>query len=359
MTGVPLREVLDLRNEIVHPRDHPVGDGVFVGLEHIEPGTGRRIGSVQIRLQDLSGRKARFYPGDIVYGYLRPYLNKVWRADIDGYCSVDQYVFKVRPGVNGDYVTAFLRSPQFLGRAPIDTTPGQLPRIRTEEVLSVEIPMPPLDDQLRVAARLTARLAATDHLRQRAVKGRHDIAALRIGLLRAELGLPASGESSVGEPAWPVTLLGDVAHIQLGKMLSPKSKIGTRPVPYLRNANVQWDRLDLSEVYTMDFTETEEAKFTLVRGDLLVCEGGEPGRAAIWNGELNRCCYQKALHRIRPKGDKLDPEFLLHRLRLGGLTNEFVGTHAKTTIAHLPAIRPQTSLLHCPQWKISGELQHG
>ena len=124
--------------------------------------------------------------------------------------------------------------------------------------------------------------------------------------------------------------------VQLGKMLSPKSKVGTRPVPYLRNENVQWDRFELADVSWMDFTEAEERKFRLEPGDLLVCEGGEPGRAAIWQGQIDRCCYQKALHRIRPRAGLIYPPFVLYRLWLSALAGEFTGSKTQTTIAHLP-----------------------
>jgi type I restriction enzyme S subunit len=135
---------------------------------------------------------------------------------------------------------------------------------------------------------------------------------------------------------WPIVSIGDVCHVQLGKMLSPKSKTGVRPVPYLRNQNVQWDRVDVSDVSWMDFTEAEEAKFSLRHGDLLVCEGGEPGRAAVWQGKIERCCYQKALHRIRPKPGLLHPPFLMYRLWASAKAGEFTGSHGQTTIAHLP-----------------------
>lgn len=138
-----LRDALRPRNEIVHPRNNPTGEAIFVGLEHIESDTGYRVGGQTIRLQDLTGRKARFRAGDIVYGYLRPYLNKVWLADSSGFCSVDQYVFKVdRSTADAEYVAHFMRSSHYLSNAPIDSTPGQLPRIRTEEVLTVPVPAP-------------------------------------------------------------------------------------------------------------------------------------------------------------------------------------------------------------------------
>lgn len=160
-------EILELRKEIVHPHDNPTGPGRFVGLEHIESGTGIRNGEVLVELSRLTGRKPRFYKGDIVYGYLRPYLNKVWIAEFDGLCSVDQYVYHV-DGAKADttFIAWFMRSQLYLDRAPIDTTPGQLPRIRTEEVSAVELSLPPLSEQHRIAAMLKEKMAEVERLRK-------------------------------------------------------------------------------------------------------------------------------------------------------------------------------------------------
>ena len=86
-----------------------------MGLEHIEPNSGRRIGSLTIDLGSLTGRKPTFRRGQIVYGYLRPYLNKVWVAEFDGYSSVDQFAFDVRPAGGHEFVAAFMRSETFCG----------------------------------------------------------------------------------------------------------------------------------------------------------------------------------------------------------------------------------------------------
>ena len=138
---------------------------------------------------------------------------------------------------------------------------------------------------------------------------------------------------------WPVVRLGDVMEIQLGKMLSPAAKTGLSSRLYVRNANVQWNRLDLTDLAEMDFDDEERRKFRLFAGDLLVCEGGEPGRAAVWDGRIEECYYQKALHRLRPRDGAVDPQFVLFRLWLGSHVGEFTGSHGKTTIAHLPAVR--------------------
>lgn len=159
-----LRELLRVRHDVVHPRDHPTGSAVFVGLEHIEPGTGVRRGAMEIEMSELTGRKPRFQQGDIVYGYLRPYLNKVWVAEFDGLCSVDQYVLAPRQDVVPHFVGAFMRSPLFLARAPVDSTPGQLPRIRTDELLSVELGLPPVEIQMAVHRQIVTTSARTGRL---------------------------------------------------------------------------------------------------------------------------------------------------------------------------------------------------
>jgi type I restriction enzyme, S subunit len=204
------------------------------------------------------------------------------------------------------------------------------------------IPCPPLSEQRRIASMLRGQMDVAARMRAAAATQLESAKAwMSAGLLSAFDALESWG--------FPIRRLGEVCDIQLGKMLSPASKTGTRSRPYLRNANVQWDRFDLSEIYEMDFSEREEQKFSLQPGDVLVCEGGEPGRAAVWAGEIDPCCYQKALHRLRPTDNAVDPHFVAYRLWAGAIRGEFAGSHAKTTIAHLPAVRLATLGIALPR----------
>lgn len=182
---VPLGELIRLRKDIVHPRDNPHGVENFVGLQHIESGTGKRIGSEVVEKADLTGRKPVFRKGDIVYGYLRAYLNKVWVSEFDGLCSVDQYVYKVDTSkVRPHYIASFMRSGIFLRRAPIDQSPGQLPRIRTQEVASVRANLPPLSVQESIESSILSQERITEELVQSASAERESLNATSSALLR-------------------------------------------------------------------------------------------------------------------------------------------------------------------------------
>lgn len=136
--------------------------------------------------------------------------------------------------------------------------------------------------------------------------------------------------------SWQESPLGAIADTQLGKMLDAKKNEGEYH-PYLGNDNVQWDGIDLSEVKEMRFKESELAKFALRSGDLLVCEGGDPGRCAIWNSD-EEMYYQKALHRVRAHEGVLDNRYLYYFLVHIGSTQEICQYYTGgATIKHLPA----------------------
>jgi len=133
---------------------------------------------------------------------------------------------------------------------------------------------------------------------------------------------------------WDVKRVGQVFHIQLGKMLSKLSTTGRSPYPYLGNKNVQWDYVDTTDIQFMDFNENERKRFSLRYGDVLVCEGGEVGRTCLWRSEIDSCFYQKAIHRLRPKGEylpELFPQIMQWNVRQGLLAN----FTSQTSIAHL------------------------
>lgn len=119
-------------------------------------------------------------------------------------------------------------------------------------------------------------------------------------------------------------------------MLSAKSRSGRGATPYLRNINVRWGHIDTSDLLVMDFDTREREKYALREGDVLVCEGGEPGRAAVWHDQVPGTLYQKALHRVRFRGNVLDPQLFVLELELAAKTWRLADYFTGTTIKHLP-----------------------
>ncbi|MGB7964556.1 MAG: restriction endonuclease subunit S [Propionicimonas sp.] len=135
-------------------------------------------------------------------------------------------------------------------------------------------------------------------------------------------------------PGWAPALLGEVAATSLGKMLDSKRNTGANPVPYLRNINVRWGAFDLRDLLTMDIRPDELDRVLARRGDVIACEGGEPGRAAVWPHD-EPIAIQKALHLIRPKAG-IDPRFLALLLRYQASSGQLDRLFTGTTIKHLP-----------------------
>ena len=133
---------------------------------------------------------------------------------------------------------------------------------------------------------------------------------------------------------WEWATIGEIAGTSLGKMLDRKKATGKHPTPYLRNINVRWGKFDLSDLGSMDIRPEELERVLARPGDVVVCEGGEPGRAAVWRGP-DPIALQKALHRVRPT-DAVVPQYLVlllwHLSQSGSLASQFTGT----TIKHLP-----------------------
>ncbi|MBM5458177.1 restriction endonuclease subunit S [Pseudomonas sp. P66] len=133
---------------------------------------------------------------------------------------------------------------------------------------------------------------------------------------------------------WDVSTVGAEFEIKLGKMLDSEKNVGV-PKPYLGNKSVQWGRIDLSDLPTVPMTRADLEKYRLRDGDLLVCEGGDVGRAALWNSPLEECYYQKALHRLRPLRG-FDSRLMVELLRQWSDRGLLANYVTQTSIAHLP-----------------------
>ena len=135
---------------------------------------------------------------------------------------------------------------------------------------------------------------------------------------------------------WNRIKLGDISDLCLGKMLDKEKNKGEFQ-PYLANINVRWGSFDFSDLKLMRFEESESDRYGLQFGDIVICEGGEPGRCAIWKEEIPNMKIQKALHRVRIKGD-FSNQFVYYRFLLAGRNGELRNYFIGSTIKHLTGI---------------------
>ena len=145
---------------------------------------------------------------------------------------------------------------------------------------------------------------------------------------------------------WETVKLGDVTDSCLGKMLDQNKNKGT-PQPYLANVNVRWGSFDLDNLSEMRFEEHEQERYGLRYGDLVVCEGGEPGRCAIWKDEIPNMKIQKALHRVRVHDD-VDHRYLFYWFLLAGKHGALDQYFTGATIKHMPGDKLKTIEIEKP-----------
>ena len=155
--------------------------------------------------------------------------------------------------------------------------------------------------------------------------------------------------------AWTWRPLGEMFEIGAGKTMSAAARNGADKTPFLRTSNVLWDEIDLSSVDEMAIPDHQLPAKLLRRGDLLVCEGGEIGRAAIWNGEVETMSFQNHLHRLRPIVEEVEPRFYVYFLQSAFTQlGIFEGAGNKTTIPNLS--RSRLAGLEVPQPRIDEQL---
>ena len=272
----------------------------------------------------------RFKPGDVLLMSRNPHLRKAGVVDFEGICSDVSYVCRTRDEnvLMQRFLPFIFQTDAFWKFAEENKGGSTNFFLNWSDFERYEFDLPSIEEQRQLTdilwAAQNAKLAYKELLRQ------------TDELVKSQF-IELFGDPIKNDKKWPTYRFGDVATSRLGKMLDKKKQTGLYPKYYLANVNVQWFRFDLGSLNQMDFDEDDQIEFSLKDGDLLVCEGGEVGRCAIWHEELKDCYFQKAIHRVRCNKTMVLPEYIAHLFYYHSQINGFVDVvGSKATIAHLP-----------------------
>ena len=333
-------------------------------------------------------------PGDVLIAMYGATIGKL--AILGEEAVTNQAVCACTPcwGVDTEYLYLFLLAQRDEFR--LASEGGAQPNISKVKIVNTLIPLPPLAEQHRIVAKVDELMALCDQLeaaRQQLEQGRERLVAATLQRLNQPAADPASfrqdasfalqvlpsltttpaqikqlrqtilnlavrgklveqdqedepvegylnlikaqpiDQGDFGTPCqWAWVSVGEVSSSRLGKMLDKAKNKGTER-PYLRNINVRWLDFDLSDLLEMRFEESELSEYELKKGDVLICEGGEPGRAAVWDDRARGVYFQKAIHRVR-FDECVDPFFFVHVLRCSALDERLSRYFTGTGISH-------------------------
>ena len=310
----------------------PLAAGIerFVGLEHITPENLhiRRWGLVADGVTFTN----TFKRGQVLFGKRRAYQRKVAFAEFDGVCSSDIYVFESKdPDVLLPELLPFICQTEGFYQHAVKTSAGSLsPRTNWGQLADYEFPLPPLNEQRRIADLLWA---VDDSILQ-TNKLFESLEQLRKSFIVEKFTQLLVGNAQIVK----MTKAGEVL---MGRQRSPRYEKGISPRPYLRVANVYDGYIDVSDVKTMDFSDKEFENFGLKYGDVLLVEGHSSaevvGRSVIYKDEVPGACFQNTLLRFRPY--TVSSEFAHYYFRYCLYTKKFSNVAKQTTIAHLGSTR--------------------
>ena len=247
--------------------------------------------------------------------FLNPLAPKAYI--ISGKSWVNNHAHILRSKYNNKFLRYYLNCFDYRGYVS-GTTRLKLTQAQMKQI---PVPVPSLDEQERIVARIEELFSQLDNGVETLRKTKEQLAVYRQAVLKEAF-----------EKIPKRISLGSISESRLGKMLDREKNVG-EPRHYLRNINVRWFGFDLGDLLEMRIEDSEVDKYSLRKGDLVICEGGEPGRCAVWEAD-DSIFYQKALHRVRFT-DGSNPKFYMYYLWYAAQTGQLKSLFTGTGIKHL------------------------
>jgi type I restriction enzyme S subunit len=351
---IPFKDVITTLESGSRPKGGVKGilEGIpSIGAEHLDSDGGFNFSNIRYIPESFARNMKRgvINQGDILIVKDGATTGKVSLVTKDfpfKLCCINEHVFICRldKNISNEYSFYFLRSQTGQEQIMAGFHGGAQGGINSSFVDNIYFPLPPFNEQKRIVEKLDAVLPKIRQSRERLEKIPIILKKFKMSVLTTAFSEKTRFER-----------LEDVAELRLGKMLDQHKNKGNFQ-PYLRNLNVRWFGFDLNDLFKMKFSSDEEDRYNVVKGDLVVCEGGEPGRCAVWRSD-NPIKYQKALHRIRSKKG-LSVEYVMYYIHFLAQTGELEQCFTGTGIKHLTGASLKALLVPFPPFPKQQKIAH-
>jgi type I restriction enzyme S subunit len=388
--------------DYIREESHPIGSTGGERLQLIGVSNEAGLHASSRESSDDISRYQRIDRNWFAYNPMRVNVGSIGLADDDsktGYTSPDYTVFSCLEGLDPHYLLHFLKSDYGVEAIVKNSSGAVRKRLYFSGLAEIELTIPPIEKQREVVARIHGIKETINFIREEN-SHRHELPLLKQAILQEAIQGILTAEWRAANPdtepasellkriqaekakliaakklkkekplppikpeeipfeipkGWVWCRLGAIARHSLGKMLDHGKNKGT-PKPYLRNLNVQWFRLVLSDLKEMRFEGHEIEKYSVEKGDIVICEGGYPGQAAIWEQD-EPIMFQKALHRVRFIAQGYEPVLFVQYLKLadeagflkdyytGSGIKHFTGDALHSFVLPLPPIAEQAAII--------------
>lgn len=324
------------------------GDEEMLSVSHITGVTPRSQKNVTMFKAESNVGQKRCQPGDLIINTMWAWMSALGVSNHAGIVSPAYGVYRPRSNQDYDYyyLDSLLRIEGYRSEYICRSTGIRSSRLRLypDKFLCMPVVCPPQDEQQTIARFLKAQ----DRLFRKFIRNKRRF----IELLKEQkqnvinqavtrgldpkVKFKPSGVEWIGDipEHWEARRLKTIAKVVLGKMLKTSPSKDDQLKPYLRSANIQWFEANLSDVASMWFSPSEMEQYRISKNDILVSEGGEVGRACIWQDELEECYIQNSVHKVTAGAEVL-PLFLLYQFSAFGSKGAFKAVVNRVSIAHL------------------------
>ena len=326
---VKFKKVAEIDNRTISPDEMKGKFQNYIGLENIESNTGQLVNFSETLGDDIKSNKFQFTEEHILYGKLRPYLNKVYLPDFAGVCSTD--IIPIKPDSDlliREFLGYFLRTPEFVSTINTKATGANLPRVNPNALLDVYIPLPPLDTQHQIVAILD-KAEATQRLRAEAD-------ALMQNLLQSVFD-EMFGDPISNPKGWPRVTLEDLSlEIVDCPHSTPKYTEDCTLYPCIRTTELKDGFIDWSVMKYVEDQEYKERTKRLVpkEGDVIYGREGSFGVAVRVPKGVNICLGQRTML-FRPNLELCESEFLWALINSKGLYQQALKKTSGSTVGHI------------------------